>query len=506
MNIQFKVIIIINFIKLSIFKLIIPLKFININEKVYSEFKKDYLSRLYSSNLYINFTIGSNKEVIKGILNMSQVGFFIYENSYNYNISSSFMRNNKSQKFYKRNNEEGFISNDTICLNYINTFQIEKCKNDKTSVSFILLKSKQINIDKNIYDKFAIIGLQQNDYFDENIMPLFIHSLKKANIIDSYLFSFIFNKNELNDNIGYLLLGNEIKENNTFEIKKFSTVRKYGHPFWFLSFNQICVGLNNSYDTSKNNNFQKFHYTEVELVASLPYLVGIYEYNIYIKFNFFYNLLSEKICEYKSVPINPDFSTFVCDSKSKKFIEAFIKFPKLFFIHDESNTTFILDKNDLFSYNLNNKSDTYIYFLVLFYNHMGKYDEITKFKLGMPFFKKYNFSFNPDDRIINYYEKKIVNINDNKINLQNKEKDKTFIKIVIIFFLLIIFFVLGVLFHKNIVKLPRKKIANELEDEYEYKKNPILYKNKKNNSNNYDINKEDTKNLQSIEFRIKNIN
>ena len=56
------------------------------------------------------------------------------------------------------------------------------------------------------------------------------------------------------------------------------------------------------------------------------------------------------------------------------------------------------------------------------------------------------------------------------------------------------------------MKLPRKKIANELEDEYEYKKNPILYNNKKNNSNNYDINKEDTKNIQSIEFRIKNIN
>ena len=34
--------------------------------------------------------------------------------------------------------------------------------------------------------------------------------------------------------------------------------------------------------------------------------------------------------------------------------------------------------------------------------------------------------------------------------------------------LLIIFFILGFLCHKNIIKLPRKKKANELDDDYEY--------------------------------------
>ena len=468
MNIIFQLIIFMFFISFTKTNLIVPLKYIHINASD-SEIKNDFLSNLYSKNLYMNITIGSNKEVIKGILNMTQNGFFIYENAYNYNSSSSFMKNNKTESFYKRNYEEGYKSNDTICLDIINNnnkkSKIEKCINENR-VSFALMKAKQKNIEINLYENYSIIGLQQNDYFDENVIPLFIHSLKVANIVDSYLFSIEYNNEDKNNDFdGYLLLGNESKISDNIEIIKYSTERKFGFPFWGINFDQVCVGINNSYDKSKDNNYQSFYHTDVEFDATLPYLVGIYEYNMYIKFNFFYDLLSEKICQYIAAPINPDYSTFVCDSKSSKFIEAMKKFPKLFFVHIYSNITFVLDKNDLFVYNPYNKSDTQIYFLVLFYNHNGQYDEITKFKLGIPFFKKYKFSFNPEDRVMNYYEKATPN---------KKEKDKIkinfkkIISIVIIVLLLIIFFILGILFHKNIIKLPRKKKANELDDEYEY--------------------------------------
>ena len=76
--------------------------------------------------------------------------------------------------------------------------------------------------------------------------------------------------------------------------------------------------------------------------------------------------MKKNICKLESIPINPDYGTYVCDSKSKLFIETYNnKFPKLFLIHIDSNTTFILDKEDLFTYNPYNKSDTQIYFLVL---------------------------------------------------------------------------------------------------------------------------------------------
>ena len=488
MNIYY--IILLYFIEVAKTYLIVPLKFTNINASN-DEIKTNYLSRLYSAYLYSNMSIGSNKEEIKGILDMEQIGFFIYENAYNYNSSSSFLKDNKTNQYYKRNNEEGFLSNDTLCIyniKDINNPKIEKCNNENV-VKFVLLKKEQKNIEQNIYENYSIIGLQLNNYYDENNMPLFINSFKKADLIEYYIFSFLFNKEDINNEIvGYLLLGYEYEESDDIEIKQFSSINKYGHSFWFISFDIICAGLNNSYDTSTQNLFFSFHSLDAELVGSLPFVVGTYDYNMYIKFHFFYYLLLEKICNYTAVPLNPDYSTYVCDSKSESFIKDYnTKFPKLYFQHNESNTTFILDKGDLFSYNLYNESDNLIYFLVFFYNHSGQYDAIKRLKLGMPFFKKYKFSFNTDAKIIKYYEK-VVNKNKKDKNEIEEEKNYTAIKIIIIILLLIIFFGLGVLFHKIITKSKRKKKANELDDDYEY---PIINHNKEDN-NDLGVNKEDT--------------
>ena len=459
-------------------KLILPLKFININQ-TYNKMQQDFLSSLYSKKLYLNMSIGSNEEDIKGILDMEQIGFYIYENAYNYNLSSSFMKENKTQRFYKRNNEEGYISNDTICLNHVNDIiynKYEKCEDNKI-VSFALLNSNKKE-ENSIYERYSIIGLQQNDYFDEKVTPLFIHSLKDSNLIDSHLFSFYFNENEMNNEfIGYLLLGNnsEIKDNDNIEIIKFSTERKYGFPFWGITFDQVSIGLNNSNISSKDNKYKTFQNTEVELVANLPYILGIYDYNVHVKFYFFYDLLQKNICRYITVPYNPEYSTYVCDSKSDLFIQYYnTKFINLYFIHKDSNTTFVLDKNDLFSYNLNNKSDTQIYFLVLFYNSLTYYDKIKRFKLGIPFIKKYKFSFHPEDRVINYYMNKTMNNIEKEDRPKSNESFELFIKIIIIIILLVIVFCLGILFHKYVIKSPKKKLANELDDDYEYKTNPII--------------------------------
>ena len=148
MNTLYKVIILLYFIEISKSYLIVPLKYININA-TNNDIKTNYLSKLYSNNLYVNMSIGSNKEEIKGILDMGQVGFFIYENAYNYNSSSSFMRDNKTKNFYKRNNEEGYISNDTLCiynLKDLNEPKIEKCNNENV-VRFTLLKKDQKNLE-----------------------------------------------------------------------------------------------------------------------------------------------------------------------------------------------------------------------------------------------------------------------------------------------------------------------------------------------------------------------
>ena len=93
-----------------------------------------------------------------------------------------------------------------------------------------------------------------------------------------------------------------------------------------------------------------------------------------------------------------------------------------------------------------------------------------RFILGMKFFEKFQFEFDNDKKLIRYYDS-IDKICDN--NICSNNKDKKDYKIILFICLIILFgiilFVLGMLFQKKILKLPRKARANELEEDYEYK-------------------------------------
>jgi hypothetical protein len=167
-------------------------------------------------------------------------------------------------------------------------------------------------------------------------------------------------------------------------------------------------------DTSEDNQLRNFEIKDAQLIGDLPYIIGVKEYKHYINYNFFQELVMKDICILKNILINEDYSTYVCDSKSNLFKEKFNNsFPKLYFQHNELNKTFILDKYDLFCYNNINKSDSNIYFLVIFPNKDEPYRNpefpggtiIKKWKLGIPFLKKYKLTFNSDNRMITYYEK-----------------------------------------------------------------------------------------------------
>ena len=167
--------------------------------------------------------------------------------------------------------------------------------------------------------------------------------------------------------------------------------------------------------------------------------------------------------------IDTSFGTYVCDSKSDIFLDYYNnKFPNLVFHNEKIGDEFILTKKDLFFYNDYNKSDTNIYFMIYF-----SYIYTKKWMLGRPFLEKYRLSFNIDASEIMYHKKKyidddeeIVDVNNN--NNENYEKDNTIIKVIVIVVLVIIIFFLGFFLHKLITKIPRKKKANELDDDFDY--------------------------------------
>ena len=175
------------------------------------------------------------------------------------------------------------------------------------------------------------------------------------------------------------------------------------------------------------------------------------------------------------------------------------KFPDLIFKTNNIIDELILTKNDLFFYNEYNKSDTNIYFIICFSSIFT-----TKWIVGRQFLKKYRFSFNFDTSFIVYHKKKFkqdkIEINGNKEYYKN---NYMIIKIILIILLVLIIFLLGFLFHKSIINIPRKIKANELDDEYDYSMENDKYKIYKNNDIN--INEISNKNNIYVELGSKNI-
>ena len=71
---------------------------------------------------------------------MSQIGFFIYDQSYDYLSSSSFKSNGKIRSFYYKNSEEGYDANDTLCFaeyeknKNLDDYDITRCKEFKSDL------------------------------------------------------------------------------------------------------------------------------------------------------------------------------------------------------------------------------------------------------------------------------------------------------------------------------------------------------------------------------------
>ena len=387
---------------------------IGINQSLLEE---DFLSNILSRNLYTKFIIGSEKEEIKAVINMTQIGFYIYDNAYNYNSSFSFKFKNSTRSFYYKNSEIGYDANDTLCLiddsnQNISELDIKKC-NDFTGINFELLKSLQASIDNNYYSEYGIIGLGMSSNQDEYIVSIFMSSLQKANMINSSSFSFNYiNNSESCETKGYLHLGEEYNNEEDGSLNKVISNPINGQLFWNIKCSNIYSAIYNSSNSSIYENYKEFDIKIAELIGDLPYIIGVKNYKSYITEYFFRELINDDICSLNKIKLDKDYSTFVCDNTSAIFRNKFEnEFPLLKFEHFGLNKTFVMDQYDLFTYNYLDKSDKNIYFLVLFSEKKGKYNpfnpsmnEIQRWKLGIPFLKKYKLTFNLEESMISYYE------------------------------------------------------------------------------------------------------
>ena len=174
-----------------------------------------------------------------------------------------------------------------------------------------------------------------------------------------------------------------------------------------------------------------------------------------IKKIFFNKYIDNKECileKNKKPPYSGYYYHFICYIEDTKKRDNFLKsFPPLIFYQKEINYNFTMDYNDLFTIIPDGKR---ILFNVEFNNGSQKWE------LGKPFFKKYQFIFDIDTKLIKFY------IDSNNSEVSN---NKNYNKNIIIFILIIIVFFIGILFGRLLCNKYNRKIrANELEDNYSY--------------------------------------
>ena len=455
--------------------------------------QKDAVTSKFLEDIYFNLTIGNPKQIIPIFIRLDKYELKIKEPNYISSSSKTFQNYLIKNKILCKDNlyfmslnsmedVNNFIYGDTTYKNKKEKEMIKEYEN----ITFVYLN----NSTPKLYLEYEMLDYEYNKIFKYNYgmlglrkvniklnnNPQFVDGLKETKEINKAIFSFIFNKDKNSHHLGYLIIGDKYIDKKTeyeqLNITNFALRREV------ISWDLIAETIySQSYKEKVNSLYERN--INVELRVELSYIFGSKYYRAFIDKEFFNDLVEQKICQYREVKTDLSYGTYVCDGKSEIFKDYYKnKFPDLVFTLKNIEDKFILTKEDLFFKNPNDKSDTNVYFRIYFHVVIS-----TTWALGRTFLQKYRFSFDDDASLIYYHKSKnINNINKNTI-IDNKSKSNI-IKIILISLFGLVTFILGFLFHKSLIKLPRKIKANELEDEYSYQN-----ENKKEKLNkDFDIN------------------
>ena len=467
-------------IKKSFCNIVFPFEITNENLEISKE-KYELMSYLNSLSLYTNILIGNPPQHIKSFIRFDKSGFNIPENAYIHNQSNTYKRLSENKKIFDEIEYNGILSSDDIILinidsKYFSTIIQNKNKIYDKKYQKVFENITFINIitDEIGYKDYGYLGLKfpdKNKFDIINFVPL----LKDKNIINNCAWTLIFEQNNENNIYtidsfnkikGYLILGDELY--NYYPMKYLSNI----------SYN-ITMGFRNgslNWETEFTNiyikDFKIYISSNVEFRPDLSLNFGSLGFKINIDSIFFSPLFKESICLVNNMTLYPNIMYYMCDTSKKganNTIFDLEKFPDLIFEHKRLEGNFTLNYKELFIQDNRNKN---IYYFIFVFDRNKIYNlKEDRFIFGMKFFEKYQFEFDNDKKLIRYYNilSKCKNINE-----RNYQKNNKNYKIIIIIGLIVIFgillFILGMLFQKSIVKIPRKLRANELDDEdYEYK-------------------------------------
>ena len=287
------------------------------------------------------------------------------------------------------------------------------------------------------------IGLQSSHSFGkyQNI----IHILKSKQITNNYIWTMKFN----NLNNGIIVIGAAPHEYdrvryNESELKYVNTFSDSDKLYWCLYFKYDPV---NNFTLSKN--------IKVRITPKILGIVATYYYLTVVEELYFKKYYEKKVCEKKIFSFgNSNYFKITC-SKDDFTSHDIDQFPSLNLHNIAFNYSFVLNGKELFT-----EEDDKIEFQILIEIGSAK----TEWKLGRIFLLKYQIVFDDDNSLIGFYKPNIKENNNNGDTI-----GMIILKVFILFFVVSIFLFLVFLFYKKISFLTkRKKMANELEDDFMY--------------------------------------
>ena len=445
--------------------------------------EKEYSSEEYNINLFIqnNFYRNITFEFYIGTPPQKSTGIIINDNRcfelklseelYSYNNFFNYINNKyrpKDSSTFSVNHKELRWNKGQYMTLGSDLFNFGDEKN--YNLTFLFKKTEEEGIDVNKIENQKYItkfGLNALTSFSGDECPNFISDMRNKARLSKYLISFSFS----NINTGHLVIGDELYNYNSKIYHKSQYNGAYTVNPNIINHNkELIIDSNNNKDITLNLTYAYLQY-------DLGVIIGTNEYKKIIDENFFNKLISEKICQINVYKLNETdyYYVYTCNENNLNLK----LFPKILFTSASYLFNFELNYKDLFVKKYDNK----YYFLVLFKvnNETNSTNIKEEWKMGSPFYKKYNFTINLDARMVGFYnpnidfeeDKEINNENKTNINNNNDNKDADKTTLIIIFSILGSVFVALLMFLSFYfgmkIKEGRKKRANELkEDNYEY--------------------------------------
>ena len=392
---------------------------------------------LFKNDIYTNFDIGTPNQEIPISIKLQTYAFYIVSSESK--ISLKTFSSNDSKTFYSTNNvirnlmnedfNFAFFSSDIINLSNINK---------KNNFSFFLVK----NTSNTEICEGGGIGLNIKPK-SPNIEKInFINELKEQNLISSYAFSIKYK----NEKEGELIIGKKPHEYDNERYKNeylhFANIPIYSYDFqWALYFDKVQYG-----NIDLNKRINQVLIFEIELGV----IISNSEYKNFIQKNFFEKYINEKKCFIGTFG-KEGYKYFYCNENVDITLMQ-----NLSFYNQDLNYTFELNYKDLF-YNFDGKN----YYLVVFPWYLG-----VQWRMGLPFFKKYQLIFDSEKKIIGVYER----ILEKKSNIFKFWKNNLIIFLIFVIAFLIFYII------RNIKNKSRKIRANELNENYDYLPEVLEYK------------------------------